>query len=120
MLGFFGSFIDQIVAGKIEGGGPIEALIRIPMQSGSGVELDIGNPVLENAIHVADRGLLMGVQTLKSAIPDFTQLGTADFVAYGVNLFDGLLARHLTICFGYFLMTSIISYFFLKTREMAA
>ena len=120
VLGFFGSFIDQIVAGKIEGGGPIEALIRIPMQSGSGVELDIGNPVLENAIHVADRGLLMGVQTLKSAIPDFTQLGTADFVAYGVNLFDGLLARHLTICFGYFLMTSIISYFFLKTREMAA
>jgi hypothetical protein len=36
-----------------------------------------------------------------------------------VNLFEGLLARHLTIAFGYFMMTSIISYFFLKTREMA-
>ena len=120
VLGFFGSFIDQIVAGKIEGGGPIEALIRIPMQSGSGTQLDLGNPTLENVIRVCDKGLLIGVQTLKSAIPNFIQLGTADFVAYGVNLFEGLLARHLTICAGYFLMTSFISYFFLKTREMAA
>jgi ABC-type transport system involved in multi-copper enzyme maturation permease subunit len=120
VLGFFGGFVDAIVAGKIEGGGPVEALIRIPMQSGSGTQLDLGNPVLENTIRVIDKGLLIGVQTLKSAIPNFIQLGTADFVAYGVNLFGGLLSRHLTICAGYFLLTSIVSYFFLKTREMAA
>jgi ABC-type transport system involved in multi-copper enzyme maturation permease subunit len=120
VLGFFGSFVDDIVAGKIEGGGPVEALIRIPLQSGSGVDLDLGSPALEQTIKVIDKGLLISVQTLKYALPNFNQLGTSDFVAYGVNLFEGLLARHATICFGYFLLTSIVSYFFLKTREMAA
>jgi ABC-type transport system involved in multi-copper enzyme maturation permease subunit len=120
VLGFFGGFVDQILSGKVEGGGPVEALIRIPLQSGSGVQLDLGNPALENAIRLIDRGILYIVLTFKSAIPNFSQLGTADFVAYGVNLFGGLLARHLTICAGYFLLTGIVSYFFLKTREMAA
>jgi len=120
VLGFFGFFIDEIVSGANKGGGPIESLIRIPLQSGSGSELDLGNVTLETTIRAIDRGILICVQTLKNAIPNFIQLGTADFVAYGVNLFGGLLCRHLTICGGYFLMTGIISYFFLKTREMAA
>jgi hypothetical protein len=36
-----------------------------------------------------------------------------------VNIFGGLLSRHLTIAAGYFLLTTIVGYFFLKTREMA-
>ena len=120
VLGFFGFFVDDIFKNKSGGGGPIESLIRIPIQSGSTVELDLGNPALENAIRIVDRYLVFGISLLKNAVPNFGQLGTADFVAYGVNLFGGLLGRHLTIAFGYFLLTCIVSYFFLKTREMAA
>lgn len=120
VLGFFGSFVDAIVEGKVQGGGPVEALIRMPLQSGSGVELDLGNVTLEQSIKFVDQAILICVQTLARAIPNFIQLGTADFVAYGVNLFGGLLSRHLTVCLGYFVMTGMISYFFLKTREMAA
>jgi ABC-type transport system involved in multi-copper enzyme maturation permease subunit len=120
VLGFFGSFVDNVLSKKIEGGGPIESLIKIPLGSSSTIDLDLGSPVMENVIRSSDRGLLICVKTLKDAIPNFNQLGTSDFVAYGVDLSSGLLARHLTICFGYFLMTSLISYFFLKTREMAA
>ena len=120
VLGFFGFFVDDIVKGTNQGGGPIESLIRIPIQSGSGTELDLGNKALETSLRIVDKSILICVQTLARAIPNFIQLGTADFVAYGVNLFGGLLSRHLTICAGYFLMTGIISYFFLKTREMAA
>ena len=120
VLGFFGFFVDDIVKGTNQGGGPIESLIRIPIQSGSGTELDLGNKALETSLRIVDKSILICVQTLSRAIPNFIQLGTADFVAYGVNLFGGLLSRHLTICAGYFLMTGIISYFFLKTREMAA
>ena len=75
---------------------------------------------MEEAIRVVDTWLLTGVAQLKNAVPNFDQLGTADFVAYGTNLFGGLLGRHLTIAFGYFVLTSLVSYFFLKTREMAA
>jgi hypothetical protein len=80
----------------------------------------LGNQALEQTIRTIDYGLMSGVSTLKSAVPDFGRLGTSDFIAYGVDLFDGLLARHLLIALGYFIMTTIIGYFFLKTREMAA
>jgi hypothetical protein len=120
VLGFFGFFVDDVFMNKSGGGGPVESLIRIPLQSGSAVELDLGNPALENSIRVVDRFLVYGISLLKNAVPNFGQLGTSDFVAYGVNLFGGLLGRHLTIAFGYFLLTCIVSYFFLKTREMAA
>lgn len=120
VLGVFGYFVDDLVKNKSGGGGPIEALIRIPLQSGSAVELDLGNPALENGIRAVDRYLVYSISLLKDAVPNFDRLFTADFVAYGVNLFGGLLGRHLTIAFGYFLLTCIVSYFFLKTREMAA
>lgn len=120
VLGFFGFFIDQIQSTNTKGGGPLESLIRIPLQTGSQIELDLGNEALQTAITKIDEQLLRAVVQLKNAVPNFDQLGTADFVAYGFNLFGGLLGRHLTIAFGYFILTSLVSYFFLKTREMAA
>lgn len=120
VLGFFGFMIEDIVQSKIGGVGPIEATIRIPMQSGSMVELDLGNPTLERSIKIADQYVVYGIKLLKDTVPDFGKLATADFVAYGYNLFGGLLGRHFTIALGYFLLTCIVSYFFLKTREMAA
>ena len=120
ILGFFGFFVDQLQQTTTKGGGPIESLIRLPTQVGSQIEMDLGNPALEEAIRRVDTGILMAVSQLKGAVPNFNQLETADFIAYGFNLFGGLLARHLTIAFGYFVLTALVSYFFLKTREMAA
>jgi hypothetical protein len=119
VLGMFGWFLDDLTSGKLPGGGPVESMIRLPLQSGSVTELDLGSPAVENVIRAIDRGILFSVGLLKNALPNLYDLGTTEFVTYGVNLFEGLLARHLTIAFGYFMMTSIISYFFLKTREMA-
>ncbi len=52
--------------------------------------------------------------------PDFGGLNTSAFVAYGVDIFDSLLFRHITLAACYFLATALIGYFFLKTRELAA
>jgi len=120
VLGFFGFFVDNLVNTTSKGGGPIESLIRLPTQMGSQIEMELGNETLQKAITFVDRGILLAVSQLKNAVPNFSQLDTANFVAYGYNLFGGLLARHLTIAFGYFVLTALVSYFFLKTREMAA
>ena len=120
VLGFFGFFVDDLVETTSKGGGPIESLIRLPTQMGSQIELDLGNEALQTGILMVDRGILAAVSQLKNAVPNFSQLDTANFIAYGYNLFGGLLARHLTIAFGYFVLTALVSYFFLKTREMAA
>lgn len=120
LLGFFGSLALDVATGDAPGGGPIESLIRMPLQTGAEVELDLGNRALETAIKVIDQGIMYTLVSLFQAIPSFGQFNTADFVAYGFNIFGGLLGRHLTMTLGYFLLTSVIAYFFLKTREMAA
>ncbi len=119
-LGFFGANIDYFFTAQHSGGGPVESIIRIVTRKGVMLDMDLGNPLLEKTIRNIDYGVMYGVSTLKTAVPDFGKLGTSDFIAYGVDLFDSLLARHIVIALGYFLMTSIIGYFFVKTREMAA
>ncbi|RMF40358.1 MAG: ABC transporter permease [Planctomycetota bacterium] len=120
ILGFFGNLALDVATGDMPGGGPIESLIRIPMQTGAMVELDLGNPVLETTIKMVDRGIMWVLVSMFQAIPSFGQFNTADFVAYGFNIYGGLLARHLTMTVSYFVLTAVIAYFFLKTRELAA
>ncbi len=119
-LGLFGSQIDHFFKAQYSGGGPIESVVRIVTQKGVMLDLDLGNEALEKTIRNIDYVMMYGVSSLKSALPNFNRLGTSDFVVYGVDLFDGLLLRHFAITFGFFLLTSFVGYFFVKTREMAA
>lgn len=120
VLGFFGGLAFDVASGETPGGGPIESLIRIPLQTGAMVDLDLGNPVLEKTIKIVDNGIMYTLFSVFKAIPSFGQFNTAEYVAYGFNIFGGLVARHLTMTFAYFVLTSTIAYFFLKTREIAA
>ncbi|MFK7820687.1 MAG: ABC transporter permease [Planctomycetaceae bacterium] len=120
VLGFFGGLAFDVATGDVPGGGPIESLIRIPLQTGAMVDLDLGNPVLEKTIKVVDSGMMYTLFSVFKAIPSFGQFNTGDYVAYGYNIYGGLVARHLTMTICYFLLTSVIAYFFLKTREIAA
>ena len=120
ILGIFGSMAGDIFVKKTEGGGPIESMVKMMTQASLMTELDVGSETMKNVIITVDNFLVRVIMTMTSVMPDFRMLGTADFVAYGVNIFGALLGRHLTITLGYFFLTAIIGYFFLKTREMAA
>ncbi len=120
MIGFFGSIALGLATGETPGGGPIESLIKIPLQTGTMVDLDLGNPTLEKVIKITDSGAMWGLYSVFQAIPSFGQFNTAEYVAYGFDIFGGLLARHLTMTLAYFVLTCTIAYFFLKTREIAA
>ncbi len=120
LLGFFGNLAMDVASGDAPGGGPIESLIRMPLQTGAMVDLDLGNQALETVIKVVDQGIMYTLVSVFQAIPRFGQFNTADFVAYGFNISGGLVARHLTMTLAYFILTSLIAYFFLKTRELAA
>ncbi len=119
-LGFFGAGVDSFFVEEYSGGGPIESLVRIGTQKGVMTDLDLGNDALETVIKRIDYTIMYGIVNLKTALPNFNKLSTSEFVAYGTNIFDDLLLRHITITMGYFLMSSFIGYFFVKTREMAA
>lgn len=120
ILGFFGSLVFDVATGTTPGGGPIESMIRIPMHTAATIDLDLGNKPLETVIQVVDQGILYSVGALFQAIPSFGQFNTSEFVAYGYNIPGSLLLRHITMTIAYFILTSLIGYFFLKTRELAA
>jgi hypothetical protein len=84
------------------------------------IPIDLGSEWLEEGIRFADQGALGVLTALTSALPNFQSLNTADFVAFGINITGDLVARHGLITFGYLILTTIVSYFFLKTREFAA
>lgn len=121
MLGFFGNTTeDYFQKREISGGGPLESTIRLVSQRGSMIDMDLGNDRLEQVIKTVDLGLMYGVELFKTAVPNFGVLNTSDFIAYGIDLFEGLLLRHLVIALGYFVATMVTAYFFMKTREVAA
>lgn len=120
VFGFFGGIASEVASGQLPGGGPIESLIRMPLQSGSMTELDLGNDTLENVIKSIDYGIMRPLGVIGRVFPDFGGLNTSAFVAYGIDIFDSLLLRHITLAVCYFLATALVGYFFLKTRELAA
>ncbi len=119
-IGFFGGIAEEVARGTTPGGGPVESMIRMANQAGAMVDLDLGNDVLEKSIQGVDTGIMGALYLLTMGLPSFNDLNTSEFVAYGVNIFEGLVARHMTMALGYFVLTAIVGYFFLKTREMAA
>jgi hypothetical protein len=120
VFGFFGGIASEVASGKIPGGGPIESIIRMPTQTGAMTELDLGSDVLENVIKTIDYGIMSPLSVIGRVFPNFGSLNTSSFVAYGVDIFSSLLFRHITQAACYFVVTALIGYFFLKTRELAA
>ena len=54
-------------------------------------------------------------------LPDFTSLGrTSTYLANSFNIYGDLLARHCLTTLLYVMAITIVGYFFLKTREIAA
>jgi hypothetical protein len=61
------------------------------------------------------------MHVMSGILPDFSGLGrAAQYVAFNFNFYDQLLARQCLTTFVYVTAISIIGYFFLKTREIAA
>jgi hypothetical protein len=53
-------------------------------------------------------------------LPRFYDFNTSRFVADGYNINGGLLAQHLAVTMAFCVVLTVIGYFFLRTREIAA
>ena len=110
-------YMDQGVA---MGGGPVESLVRLLRQDAMTTQLDV-DTVADRVIKAVDGVAVYTLDAVATALPNLPKmLGTAEFAASGFDIFGSLLARHATSTFAYFLLAFFISYFFLKTREIAA
>lgn len=102
------------------GGGPIEALVRLLKQDAMTTQLDVEG-IAHSLIKSADAIIIYSMDAIATALPNLPRMvGTAEYAASGIDIFNAVLARHCVATFGYCLLAFMISYFFLKSREIAA
>jgi hypothetical protein len=127
VVGFFGEFIQRVTISTItpdsldaaQGGGPLEALIRLIMQANLQSDLEIG--YLPNKIIKGLDFVFMQVMQLFTVIlPNYLHFSTADYVAHGFNITPGVMSMMMLRTLAYFVVVSLIGFFFLKTREVAS
>lgn len=103
----------------VMGGGPIESMIRLLTQKNLISELDMGW-IAEGVVRWTDLILQSGLVAVTHFAPDFSKFNTANYLAEGYDISGHIVASQATTCFSYILVTAIVGYFFLKTREIAA
>lgn len=119
IFGYFTDFVLKLGTGELPGGGPIESMIRTLTQMNQVSPLDIGKGPLA-IIHGIDFLFRFVLLSAMQLLPDFGSLLTVRYVADGFNISANLLTQQLLSMMAYVLVTSLIGYFLLKTREIAA
>ncbi|MEO1528193.1 MAG: ABC transporter permease, partial [Planctomycetota bacterium] len=110
-------YIDSNIS---RGGGPIESLVRLIKQDAMTTQLDVEG-VANDLIKTADAGIVYTMDAVATSLPNLPKMvETAEYAASGFDIFDSLLARHGVATLAYCLLAFLISYFFLKAREIAA
>ena len=117
ILGTFRDFILGVATGEVEGGGPVESLIRTFTQQNVTSELEAGgaNAVVE----IVDSPLKLLMQGIVHVVPDFSRYSQVDWVAYGYNIPGDLIAQNLTAGMAYLLGAFVAGYLFLRSGEVA-
>lgn len=118
LLGFQREFLMRVATGQQEGGGPIEALVRIPTHMN--LVTDFKEQTLAiKLMRFVDDGLQGMMQVLASVLPDFGDFNTARYVAYGFDIPANQVAQQLTIGLAYVIGLAVVGYFLLRNREVA-
>lgn len=119
VVGYFSGFIYDVSSGTQEGGGPIESLIRIVTQQNVQVDLEIGKAPV-TIVEGFDWTFMLFMQALTGMLPDYGKFSTTQYVAYGYNIDGTLISIQLLTAFCYVFVASLVAYYLLKTREIAA
>jgi ABC-type transport system involved in multi-copper enzyme maturation permease subunit len=119
VVGFVSQFIFDLAKGTLIGGGPIESMYRLITQRNLTVDMELGG-VVENVIRFVDGSLVQSMRAIANLLPNYRYFDTTRYVAYGMNIDANAVAQHATLALAYVLVTLLVGYFFLKTREIAA
>lgn len=119
VLGLFTEFIHKLASGQLEGGGPMEAFLRLSQGANLVTPLDQTPGVRVAQISdLAFRGFLRGVL---SVIPDVDRYDLTTYVSQGFNISGGLLLwDNILPLLGYLIPCTVLGYYLMKSREIAA
>lgn len=140
VLGYFSGFVVKVFDGMFQGtdglkrfvrdlfgipeeagvpgGGPIESFVRMLRQLNPTADLEIG--IAQRPAEYLDVSFMLVVRLFVQLLPDFKRFDNSAYVAYGVDVEPNLLGAQIVTALAFVFVTSLIGYFFLKTRELAA
>jgi len=117
LLGYFRPFIQEIAEGRVIGGGPSEAFMRLytnenlitPLKDSPGTQVAFA---LDSVFQWFSRRLL-------NLVPDIERFDWSDYVAEGFNIPVGDMALAALFLAGYLLPWALVGYYLMKSREVA-
>lgn len=118
LLGFQRDFFINVATGEQEGGGPIEALVRLVTHMNLISDFKDQNIAIK-LMRGVDDILKFAMQSLANVLPDFGDFNTARYVAYGFDIPANQVAQQLTIGLAYVIGLALVGYFLLRNREVA-
>jgi ABC-type transport system involved in multi-copper enzyme maturation permease subunit len=119
MLGLFSeSFIKELAAGGVPGGGPMESLMRLVKREALASELEETAAV--KVATTSDTVFQWMMRRLINFIPDVDRYSFTDYVAEGFNIPNSELVMNLLLLAAYLLPWAIAAYYFFKWREVAS
>ena len=117
ILSFQAGFIKDLAENQVEGGGPIEAMLRMVTQKNVITPLEGGTGTY--IIQSLDYLILTTIDGISSIMPDYTKLNFSNFLAEGFSIETERLLVATILTFAFCFICSAIGYYCLKTRELA-
>jgi hypothetical protein len=117
VMGFYTQTVYDVAMGKIEGGGPVESLIRLLKQQNVTTDLEPG--LTRDVIQGIDQVFMFFMQSVTSLLPNFRNFDDVEYVAKGFDIPPDLISVQVLTALGYVAAALAIGYFFLRTREVA-
>lgn len=117
LLGFFRDFIAEVAEGRVVGGGPTEALLRLSTNTNLIAPLETTPGAA--AAQKLDVGFQWIYARILNMIPDVTRFDWGNYVAEGFNVPGVEIALATLVLAGYLLPWLVLAYYLLKAREVA-
>ncbi len=115
--GFCRGFVLKLALGETYGGGPVESFIRLITQDN--VVSDLPEGLRTTVAQTVDAVLQRGLWVIAQILPPLGEFDCANYVAYGFNISADWIGQRGLTTLGFAVALLVVSYFFLKTREVA-
>jgi hypothetical protein len=117
-LGVFRPYLEQMALGVNEGGGPMEAMIKLYKHQPVGAQIDES---AQTIVSVFDEWFRWFVGNVLKLIPDLSRFDLSRYVANGFDISWSpvLLLDNLLRVVGYVLPWLVLGYYLFKYREVA-
>ena len=113
----FKAFLEKIVEGDVEGGGPIESIIRIIRQIN--LTDDLPDTKFYAAVKSIDSFLNEGLYIVENIVPDFRSFQMDTYIANGFDVpWSQAMAPSIGVALAYLIPCLVIAYYSLSLREL--